>query len=624
MVNKGYTGKILDIDLSSKKSEVIPLDSVKARKFIGGKGLGGVLLFERMGARVDPLSPENKLLFVTGPLTGTYCPSTRTVVIGKSPLSGTYCDSYVGGHFGPELKYAGYDVLSLDGKCNEPSYIFIHNDRVEVRPAGHLWGLDTAQADEAIKKEVGHDAHIAAIGPAGERLVKFSLISVDVHRQAARGGLGAVLGSKNLKAIAVRGTGSILIDQPDRFMKIAKKIKSEILNPENAGMASLRRIGTGRSILFSSSQDLYPTHNFQTGHFPEVENISGETMRKVFWVKDKACFGCPINCSKLGFVRSGKYRGTVVEGIEYETSTLLGANLEISDLGLIAAANELCDRLGLDTLSAGNVIGFVMECFEKGIVSEKDLDGLRLEFRNGEAVLEMLRKIAFREGIGDLLSQGVREVARAFGKGSEKFAMEVKRLEFPGWEVRSSPGMGLAYATAERGADHERAFPIAYEVRGAKTPDGKTLDRYGVEGKAFVTKYDQDMNAFFYSVALCDMVTGAVGQERCVDLLNAATGWNMTSEEVPLIGERIWNIVRLFNVREGFSREEDTLPERVFRDPLTTGVAAGKTIDRQNFEKMLNEYYEIRGWDRNGIPTQKKCKELGLNSYYQRLNFQNS
>ena len=621
MMNKGYKGKILDIDLSTKKSEVIPLDSVKARNFIGGKGLGAVLLFERMRARVDPMSPESQLLFVTGPLTGTYCPSTRTVVIGKSPLSGTYCDSYVGGHFGPELKFAGYDALSLNGKCDEPSYVFIHDGKVEVRPAHHLWGLDIAQADEAIKKEVGRDVHIATIGPAGERLVKYSLISVDVHRQAARGGMGALLGSKNLKAVAVRGTGAILIDQPDRFMKTAKKIKTEILSPENAGMVTLRRIGTGRSILFSSNQDLYPTRNFQTGTFPEVEKISGETMRRTFWVKDKACFGCPINCSKLGFVRSGKYRGTVVEGIEYETSTLLGANLEISNLELIAAANELCDRLGLDTLSAGNVIGFVMECFERGIVSEKDLDGLRLKFGNGEAVLEMLRKIAFREGIGDLLSQGVREVARAFGKESEKFAMEVKGLEFPGWEVRSSPGMGLAYATAERGADHERAFPIAYEVRGAKTPDGRTLDRYGVEGKAFVTKYDQDMNAFFFSVALCDMVIGAVGQERCVDLLNTATGWKMTSEEVPLIGERIWNMVRLFNVREGFSREEDTLPERAFRDPLTTGVAAGKTIDRHDFEKMLNEYYEIRGWDMNGIPTQKKCQELGLGSYHEKLNF---
>ncbi len=620
-MNKGYVGKILDIDLSSKKVEIIPLEPEEAKKFIGGKGLGAVLLFESMKAGTHPLAPEAQLLFVTGPLTGTYCPSTRTVVIGKSPLSGTYCDSYVGGHFGPELKYAGYDVVSLRGKCDKPSYVLIEDGKVEFRHADHLWGLDTAQTDEVIKKEVGHDIHIATIGPAGERLVKYSLISVDVHRQAARGGLGAVLGSKNLKAIAVKGNGAILIDQPDRFMKIAKKIKSEILSPDNAGMATLRRIGTGRSTLFSSNQDLYPTRNFQTGTFPEVEKISGETMRKKFWVKDKACFGCPINCSKIGFVRSGKYKGTVVEGIEYETSTLLGANLEISDLGLIAAANELCDRLGLDTLSAGNVIGFVMECFERGIVDEKDLDGLRLEFNNGEAVLEMLRKIAFREGIGDLMSRGVREVARAFGKGTEKFAMEVKGLEFPGWEVRSSPGMGLAYATAERGADHERAFPIAYEVRGTRTPDGRTLDRYGVEGKAFVTKYDQDMNAFFYSVALCDMVIGAVGQGRCVDLLNAATGWEMDSEEVPVVGERIWNMVRLFNVREGFSRKEDALPERIFRDPLTTGVAAGKTIDRQDFEKMLDEYYEIRGWDGNGIPIQEKCQELGLDSYYRRLNF---
>lgn len=615
-MSKGYTGKILDIDLSSKKAEVIPLDAEKARKFIGGKGLGGVLLFERMKPRVDPLSPESELLFVTGPITGTYCPSTRTVVIGKSPLSGTYCDSYVGGHFGPELRYAGYDVLSLRGKCDEPSYVFIQDDKIEVKPASRLWGMDTVQTDAAIKQEVGRDVHVASIGPAGERLVKYSLISVDVHRQAARGGLGALLGSKNLKAVAVKGTGSIPLAQPNRFMKIAKQIKAEILDPGNAGMITLRRIGTGRSILFSSSQDLYPTRNFQTGTFPEVEKISGEAMRKTFWVKDKACFGCPINCSKLGFVGSGRYKGTVVEEVEYETSTLLGANLDIDHLEVIAAANELCDRLGIDTLSAGNILGFVMECFDRGIVNEKNLDGIRLEFGNGEAVLEMLRKMAFREGIGDLLAQGVREVAREFGQNSETFAMEVKGLEFPGWEVRSSPGMGLAYATAERKADHERAFPIAYEVRGAKTPDGRTLDRYGVEGKAYVTKFDQDMNAFYFSAALCDMVIGAVGQGRCVDLLNAATGWKMEPEEVPVIGERIWNMVRLFNVREGYRRKEDSLPERVFRDPLKSGVAEGKSINRQDFEKMLDDYYEIRGWDKNGVPTHERCRDLGLESYY--------
>jgi aldehyde:ferredoxin oxidoreductase len=620
---KGYKGKVLVIDLSSKKAETISLDGDMARKFVGGKGLGGVLLFETTEARIDPLSPESRILITTGPLTGTYCPSTRAVIIGKSPATGTFCDSYVGGHLGAELKFAGYDVLCIQGKSEDPCFVFINDDQVRFMSAVHLWGKDIVQTDEMIKKEIGRDVHIASIGPAGENLVKYALISVDVHRQAARGGLGAVFGSKNLKALAVKGSGSILLDQPERFMKIAKEIKGEILNPNNLGMVTLRRIGTGRSILFASSQDLYPTRNFQTGTFPTVEKISGETMRETFWVKDKACFGCPINCSKLGFVKSGKYKGTVVEGVEYETSTLLGANLDIDNLQAIAAANELCDLLGLDTLSTGNILGFVMECFEKGIVHEKDLDGIRLEFGNEDAILEMIPRIAFREGIGDLLSQGVRNVANEFGKDSETFAMQVKGLEFPGWGVRASPGMGLAYATAERGADHERAFPIAYEVRGAKTPDGRILDRYGIEGKAYVTKYDQDVNAFYYSVALCDMVIGAVGQERCVDLVNAATGWEMESKEIFTIGERIWNMIRLFNVREGFSRKEDQLPERVFRDPLISGIARGRTINRQDFEKMLNDYYEIRGWKENGIPALKKCKELGLENYYTSLDGKN-
>jgi aldehyde:ferredoxin oxidoreductase len=622
-MTKDYKGKILVIDLSLRVTETIPLNSEMVRNFIGRKGLGGVLLFETMATRIDPLSPESQILIVTGPLTGTYCPSTRAVIIGKSPATGTFCNSYVGGHLGAELKFAGYDVLCIRGKSEAPCYVHINDNRVEFRSANHLWGKDTVQTDEIIKKEVGRDIHIATIGPAGENLVKYSLISVDVHRQAARGGLGAIFGSKNLKALAVKGSGSILLDQPERFMKIAEEIKAEILNPDNLGMVTLRRIGTGRSILFASSQDLYPTRNFQTGTFPSVEKISGETMLETFWVKDKACFGCPINCSKLGFVRSGKYKGTVVEGVEYGTSTLLGANLDIGNLMAIAAANELCDRLGLDTLSTGNILGFVMECFEKGIVDEKDLDGIRLEFGNDEAVLEMIRKIAFREGIGDLLSRGVRHVAKRFGHESEKFAMQVKGLEFPGGGVRASPGMGLAYATAERGADHEKAFPIAYEVRGAKTPDGKILDRYGTEGKAYVTKYDQDMNAFYYSVALCDMVIGAVGKKRCVDLINTATGWEMECNEVYTIGERVWNMIRLFNVREGFSRKDDQLPDRIFREPLTSGIAKGKKVNKQDFDKMLKEYYEIRGWDKNGTPTWEKCQELGLESYYKNVDKKN-
>ncbi len=616
---KGYQGKVLVIDLSLKKAETLPLNSGTARKFMGGKGLGGVLLFDRTSGGIDPLSPESEILITTGPLTGTYCPSTRAVIIGKSPATGTFCDSYVGGHLGAELKFAGYDALCIRGRSEEPCFVFIHDGHIQFRPALHLWGKDIVETDELIKKEIGRDVHIAGIGPAGEKLVSYALISVDVHRQAARGGLGAVFGSKNLKAVAIKGSGSIPLDQPERFMKIAKEIKAEILNPNNLGMATLRRIGTGRSILFSSSQDLYPTRNFQTGTFPTVEKISGETMRESFWVKDKACFGCPINCSKLGFVRSGKYRGTVVEGVEYETSTLLGANLEIDHLQAIASANELCDRLGLDTLSTGNVLGFVMECFEKGIVSERDLDGIRLEFGNEEATLEMIRRIAFRTGIGDLLAQGVRKVAQEFGEGSEAFAMQVKGLEFPGWGVHASPGMGLAYATAERGADHERAFPIAYEVRGAKTPDGRVLERYGTEGKAYVTQYDQDTNAFYYSVALCDMVIGAVGQERCIALVNAATGWEMEPKEVYPIGERIWNIIRLYNVREGFRRKDDQLPERVFRDPLTTGIAKGKAVNKDDFQIMLDDYYRLRGWDKDGIPSREKCEELGLNDYYHNL-----
>jgi len=616
MITKGYRGKILNIDLTSRKYQIIELDTEKARKFIGGKGLGGILLFEHMKTETDPLSPESVIMFVTGPLTGTFCPSTRTVIIGKSPASRTFCDSYVGGHFGPTLKYAGYDALCIYGKSEEACYLYIDDDKIEFRPAHHLWGKDTVDTDHAIKQELGRDVHIATIGPAAENLIQYSLISIDVHRQAARGGLGAIFGSKNLKAVAVRGGGSIVLNNPDQFMKTAKKIKQEILDSNNQGMKTLRRIGTGRSTVFSSNQGLYPTRNFQTGTFNGVENLSGEAMREKFWVKHKACFACPINCSKFGIVRTGKYKGAMVEGVDYETTTLLGANLDIDNLEFVVAANELCDRLGMDTLSVGNTIGFVMECFEKGIVTEKDLDGIRLTFGNDDAVMKIIRKIAYREGIGDLLAKGVAQVAKEFGHGSEEFAMHVKNLEIPGWGIRAAPGMGLAYATAERGADHERAYPISYEVKGAKTPDGKTLDRYGTEGKASVTIFDQDMNAFFFSAALCDMVTGAVGKERCIELINSATGWNIEVAEAQEIGERIWNIIRLYNVREGFTRKDDKLPERIFKDSLQTGIAKGRTLKREDFEKMLDDYYVLRGWNQYGIPTKEKCIELCLEENY--------
>ena len=326
-----------------------------------------------------------------------------------------------------------------------------------------------------------------------------------------------MMGSKKLKAVAVRGTGEVKVADPDTFERLSAEASKSIEVDE--GLSSMKRWGTGRSVLFSSARDLYPTRNFQTGTFEHVENLSGEAMEKGFWVKTRACFGCPIHCGHLGVTRSPEYPQAVVEGIEYETTALIGANCCIASLDAVAYANMLCDKYGLDTLSTGNVIAWAMECFEKGIVNQKMTDGLRLEFGSDKALIEMIERIGERKGFGDLLGEGVKRASTKIGKGSEAFAMHVKGLELPGWGIRASPGMGLAYATADRGACHQRAWPIAYEVKGAKGPDGKLVERYGPEGKALVTKTDQDGNATLFSLVACDFATGATGWNRYLGML---------------------------------------------------------------------------------------------------------
>lgn len=613
MSKGGYTGKILKVDLTDGKIEVLRTrEYFDINLFIGGKGLAAYVLWKEMKRGVDPFSEENLLVFSTGPLTGTLCPGTRICIATKSPLTGLFCDSYVGGHLGAEMKMAGYDAIVIKGRSERPVYIWIHDEHVEICSAEHIWGLDTFRTEEAIRKERKDETiRVACIGPAGERLVRFAHINVDRYRQAGRGGTGAVMGSKNLKALAVKGEGAIPVYDVEEFTEKAKEAHRAVL--KNETVKARKRWGTARTIIFTADQDLLPTRNFREATFEWAENLSAEVLERKFWIKHRACHSCPVNCGKLGVVRAGKYAGTVVEGIEYETLALIGANCGIGSYEAVAYANMLCDMLGLDTISTGNVIAFAMECFERGILTDKDTEGLKLNFGNEEAVIRLIEKIAKREGLGNLLADGVKRFSEKIDEKSKSFAMHVKGLELPGYDARASPGMGLAYITADRGGCHTRAWPISYEISG-KAPDGTVIGRYSSEKRAFMVKKQQDENTAYDTLVACWFLKGAVGSKRYVDMLNAAVGTKFTVEEFLSVGERIWNLVRLFNIREGLRKEDEILPDRIFADPIPSGIAKGQKLERGMLQRMLEEYYMIRGWSSEGIPEKEKIRQLKLDS----------
>jgi len=606
----GFGGKILSIDLGNGKVEAVPVDPDDIRDFIGGKGYAAKLLWNHTSPKVDPLGPGNVIILATGPLTATRVPATgRMCFVTKSPLTDTYNDSHVGGHFASEMKYAGYDFIIIKGKSVSPVFIYIKDEDIQIRDASTLWGKDSFETEEKIKDMLNDKRiRVASIGPAGENLVRYACVNIDLYRQAGRGGVGAVMGSKNLKAIAVKGSGFIKVHDPGTFDKYVEECYDAIEADEN--LYTMKRWGTGRSVAWSSDQSLYPTRNYHSATFKGAENLTGEEMERKIWIKRRACFGCPIHCGHLAVTRgSSGYPRAVVEGVEYETTALLGADCGIDDIEAVTYANMLCDRLGLDTLSTGGTIAWAMECYEKGLITDEKTEGLELKFGNAKAMIAMIKKIAYRKGFGNLLAEGVKIASEKIG--GKEFAMHVKGLELPGWAIRAAPSMGLAYATADRGGCHQRAWPISYDL-GSKTPDGKVLERFSPEGKASPTKYQQDVTASLYSLIACDFSTGTIGVDRYVSLLNAATGWNYDKKKFIEIGERIWNLIRLYNIREGITKKDDSLPERIHSDPLPDGVARGKKLPKKNFDIMLREYYEARGWDENGVPKKETLERLGL------------
>ena len=597
-VNRFY-GKILDIDLTRRSYEVKEFPEEWIAKFIGGKGLGAKILYDELKPGVDPLSPENILIFIPGPLSGTIAPTGgRWAIVTKSPHTGLYLDSQVGGHFAPKMRKTGYDIFVIRGRADKPVYLYVDDEKVEILDASFLWGKGIFETEDTLR-QMYPGAEIGSIGPAGENLVTFALIGFNKYRHAGRGGAGAVMGSKNLKAVVVNGKKRLEYYDPKGLREMVRELNKIIA--EHPVMKRRREIGTPMWVKMSNEGGFLPTKNFSRGVYEYADDISGERMRETIWVRNKACYACAIACGKFTHVREGEFKCNEVEGPEYETIALMGSNTETNRLDAIAYANRLCDDLGLDTITMGNVTGFAMELYERGLL--KETDGLELRFGNYKAMIELIKKVAYREGIGELFSRGVRGAAEQIGQGSEKFAIHVKGLELPGVEPRGSWGMALAFATADRGGCHQRCWTPTAELNGI-------LPRFSTEGVAKFVKDVQDERAACFSLVLCDFAPFDVSQ--FAKLLYLVTGVALSEEEYLKTGERIWNLTRMFNVREGISRKDDILPARIMEEPAPVGPAKGLKITKEILDKMLDEYYELRGWDKNGIPTEEKLKELGL------------
>ena len=616
---KGYRGQSLVINLSSNTIKKISTDKDMIDQYLGGRGWAIKYLFDNLKQGINPLDPENILVISLGPLTGTLAPSTaRYTIASKSPLTGGIGYANAGGHFAPELAYAGYDAIFIHGRLEKPKYLYIKDELVELRDAQFIWGKDTWETDKLIKKELGdNNLQILSIGQGGENLVRYSAIMNNLSRAAARTGVGAVMGSKNLKAIAVRGKGIIEVAELENFNKLIDETLEKIY--DDPAYPSLSFYGTPFLVDLSFISGGLATYNNQKGIFDKYEQISAETFEENYKVKSESCFACPIHCGKYSKIESGKYAGTKGGSPEYETIVCLGSKCGIGNLEAILHANELCNRYGLDTISLGDTVAFAMEAYEKGVLTLDETDGIELNWGNEEALIKLIRKIAFREGFGDLLAEGTKRASEKIRKGTEKYALHVKGMEPPAYDVRTAKAFGLGWATATRGADHLAALPN-FELLGYEPEKGlkwfgseKTVDPYAHEGKPQMVVWHENLGAIVDSAEMCKYTcfsAYAVKEDDMALFIQYSTGKKITGKEILELGERIFNLERLFNLREGISGKEDKLPDRFTKEPFTEGPAKGQIVE---IDKMLPEYYKIRNWDyESGYPKEEKLKKLGL------------
>jgi aldehyde:ferredoxin oxidoreductase len=611
----GYMGKILRIDLSRRQVEEHPLSEETCRKFIGGSGLGAKILYDETGPNTDPLGPDNPLIFMAGPTANTQVPTSgRHAVVARSPLTGVFGESDVGGTWGAKLKQAGLDGIVIVGKAEAPTYLWIQEGRVEFRDASHLWGKDSYEIDPILKAETHENATVAAIGPAGERLVLLAGIVHDGRdaRMAGRCGLGAVMGSKNLKAVVVQGSAKTPVARPEELAASVKELMPTILESSK----TFGQLGTAGGVITHETMGNFPLQNWKLGRWEEgAKKISGAAMAESILVKRYACRQCPIACGREVKVEKGPYAGVDGAGPEYETMGTLGGMCLVDNLEAIAMANELCNRYGMDTISVGSVIAFAMECYENGLLTKGDTDGIELTWGNHQALVEMVKKIARREGIGDLLAKGVRRAAQELGGVAPEFAMHVKGLELPAHDPRAYFGAALAFATSARGACHLSAWTMGFE-RGLTMPevgaDGR-ISRWEVDGKAEFVAKCQFMMGMYDSMKYCKFISfGGMKVSHCLNWFNQVTGWDMDLNEFFRTGERLLNLKRMINVRWGVSRKDDTLPPRSLTLKRTGPGLTEAELHLPPLGRLLSDYYEYCGWNEWGIPKPEKLQELGL------------
>ena len=608
----GWTGKLLRVDLTTGRHQVETIPEDWQRDYIGGRGLAARYLLDEMDPTVDPLSPDNVMIFATGPLTGTPVPcGARYMVVTKGALTNAITTSNSGGHWGPELKFAGYDMLILTGAAPYPSYLFVYDDHVELRDASAYWGQGVFETEDGLKRETGiPNLRVACIGPAGENKVRFACIMNDKHRAAGRSGVGAVMGSKNLKAIAVRGTGNVEIAKPKEFMKSVWAMRESM--KDNPGRKSFSELGTAATIDMTQAFGGLPTRNFQEGQFEDYENLNGNTIKETRLVANKACFACTIACGRV--TRLGEHADKYMvnmhprnwrqagEGPEYENAWALGADTGVGDLDAVLKANWLCNDLGMDPISMGATLAAAMELYEQGVITDDQVER-PLNFGSAEALIRMTEATAFREDFGDELAEGSKRMGEKFQK-PEVF-MGSKGQEFPAYDPRAFQGMGVAYATCNRGGCHLRAWTPGPETTGQ-------MDPHTPDGKGQWVAGEQDRTTAHDNTGVCLFVGGSGGPlETFVPCTAAATGVAFDFDAFVRAGERTWNVERVWNLRAGLTKADDSIPKRLIKQAHKQGPSAGVTV---NLDAMLPDYYQERGWDEEGVPTTEKLAELGLES----------
>jgi len=610
----GWTGNVLRVNLSQTLVTVEELDRQAAESFIGGRGLGVKYLYDEIDPSVDALSASNNLIFVTGPLTGTGAPGgSRYMVVYKGPLTDAIAESSAGGAFAVAIKYAGYDMIILEGKSSTPVYLWINNDHVELRDASHLMGKTTTETEIAVIAETHPDAKVACIGPAGENLVRFACVMSDMGRAAGRSGVGAVMGSKNLKAIAIRGSNGLKVADGEAFLNAVRDAYDTI---DNEDTEHFHQLGTPSVLALVKEFGSLPTRNFQTGVNPLWEKLSGETLATTIATRKNmglACPACPVGCGRVSRVKNPKYSGDGV-GPEYETIGLFGSSCETNDLEVVSKAGFICNEMGMDTISSGAVIACAMELYERGHLPERDV-GMPLNFGNSEAVVKLTEDMALRRGFGKILAEGSYRLAKRYGH--PEFFMGSKKLDFASYDPRGLQGMGLGYATNSRGACHIRGEVhdlTLYSVQHWRiTIDHNVgpVDPLRWDDKPVLGADVQDWFCIIDSCGMCNFMFFLIlNEDHARNLIEAATGIDMGGYKgLMKTGERIFNLERLFNLKAGLTARDDTLPKRMLEEPMPDGPAKGMVV---HLAEMLPEYYKIRGWAPDGIPTPRKLQELGL------------